>query len=77
MIQIRANMNNDTIQKGALVDILFAQQKTDCLEGRGKNKYINFFFFCFPFFCLWKAHLEKMETAAKLMAKVTCWSFNA
>lgn len=49
MIQIRANMNNDTIQKGALVDILFAQQKTDCLEGRGKNKYINFFFL-FSFF---------------------------
>lgn len=37
------------IQKGALVDILFAQQKTDCLEGRGKNKYIKFFFSVFLF----------------------------
>lgn len=49
MIQIRANMNNDTIQKGALVDILFAQQKTDCLEGRDKNKYIKKIFSVFLF----------------------------
>lgn len=49
MIQIRANMNNDTIQKGAPVDILFAQQKTDCLEGRGKNKYIKKIFSVFLF----------------------------
>lgn len=48
MIQIRANMNNDTIQKGALVDI-FAQQKTDCLEGRDKNKYIKKIFSVFLF----------------------------
>lgn len=49
MIQIRANMNNDTIQKGALVDILFAQQKADCLEGRDKNKYIKKIFSVFLF----------------------------
>lgn len=73
MIQIRANMNNDTIQKGALVDILFAQQKTDCLEGRDKNKYIKKIFFL-P---LESSFRKKMETAAKLMAKVTCWSSNA
>lgn len=77
MIQIRANMNNDTIQKGALVDILFAQQKTDCLEGRDKNKYIKKIFSVFLFSASGKLVQKKMETAAKLMAKVTCWSSNA
>lgn len=60
MIQIRTNMNNDSIQKGALVDMICTANEQNggfFFEGGGAAKKKTSFLFSM-FFWLWKAHLK-------------------